>query len=224
MWKHIAKSFLLLTCLFVNTTKGANILALLPSPSSSHLIIEMAVVKELAVRNHNVTVVSVLPLKSEWLHPNMNYVHLDHGMFDMNAAINSTKKSGLSLLLKAVSMFKNIILSLAEILDDEKLLEIRNNPGNQYDLLLFGYIYGDFIFGLAEHFNCPVALLWPNVLISDILQLTGNPLELTHSVSTMMNLTSNTRGFLFRFRNLLSYVVDAAFRVIRERTSKEVYE
>ncbi|XP_073820257.1 UDP-glycosyltransferase UGT4-like [Musca autumnalis] len=224
MWKHIATLLLLLTCLFVNTTKGANILALLPSPSSSHLIIEMAVVKELDVRNHNVTVVSVLPLKSEWLHPNMTYIHLDHGQFDMNWAINSTSKSGLSRALNAVPMFKNIILSLAELLNDPKMLELRNNRGNQYDLMLFGYIFGDFIFGLAEHFDCPVALLWPNVLISDILHLTGNPFEITYTISSMMNLTSNTCGFLFRLKNMLAYVVDAAFRIIRDKISKEVYD
>uniref|UniRef100_A0A1I8MRX7 UDP-glucoronosyl and UDP-glucosyl transferase n=1 Tax=Musca domestica TaxID=7370 RepID=A0A1I8MRX7_MUSDO len=220
----ITISFVLAVCLSLSVTEGANILALLPSPSSSHLIIEMAVIKELAVRNHNVTVVSVLPLKPEWRHPSITHIQLDHGYIDMNAAINSTSKTGIARVFGAVSMFKNFILSLADILEDPKMLELQNNRNNKYDLMLFGYIFGDFMYGLAEHFNCPVALLWPNIPITDILEIIGNPFDITYTVSSMINLSADTNGFLFRLKNIFAFIVDKTFKLMRDMTSKEVYE
>lgn len=48
---------------------SSNILVLLPSPSRSHLITAQALTKELALRGHEVTVVSPFPLEN----PPKNY-------------------------------------------------------------------------------------------------------------------------------------------------------
>ncbi|XP_075162041.1 uncharacterized protein LOC142234749 [Haematobia irritans] len=207
-----------------SSAHGANILAFLPSASPSHLIIQMAVVKAMAVYNHNVTVISVLPLKSEWLHPSMTYIRLDKGLFDMNGAVNATQKSGISHIMDFWYLLKNITVSLAETLDDPKMLELRNNRGNKFDLMLYGYMFGDYFTGLAEHFDCPMALLWPNIPVTPIMKLIGNPFEISYNIISMLNLSPNGNGFAFRFKNILFMIGDLFTMLIQNYLSKSVYE
>lgn len=211
-------------CLSIGTTQTANILAVLPSPSPSHLIIEMAVVRAMAENNHNVTVVSILPLKSEWLLPSMVYIKLDRGLFDMTTAINSSRKMGFSHMGNALKFYNVITTTLGDALDDPKMYELRNNPGNRFDLMLYGYMFGDFFFGLGEHFQCPVAVLWPNVPLAVVQKLIGNPLEVAYTSSTMWNMSHDTKGLLFRLKNILAVCVDSLVTVICDKLSKPLYE
>lgn len=211
-------------CLLISVSDCANIFTLLPSPSTSHLIIEMAVVRAMAERNHNVTVVSVLPLKSEWLHPNITYIQLDRGLFDMNTAINSTKNTGFGRVGSVMNMFNEMTAALEDVLKDPKMQELRNNRGNRFDLMLYGYMFGDFLFGLAEDFDCPLALLWPNIPIVPILKLMGSPIEVTYTVTAMMNMNADTEGFVFRVRNIFAIVVDFIITLIRDNLSRSAYE
>ncbi|XP_013116687.2 UDP-glycosyltransferase UGT5 isoform X2 [Stomoxys calcitrans] len=215
---------LLLLGVFAGISKAANVLAFLPSASPSHLIIEMAVVREMAERNHNVTVVSVLPLKQEWLHPSMTYIKLDRGLFDMNSAMNATKSNGLYFMWNFFKMFSEMSSSMAESLEDPKMLELRNNRGNKFDLMLYGYIFGEFFVGLAEHFDCPVALLWPNIPLVPIMKLIGNPFEISYTIVSILNVNPNGNGILFRLKNVLFMAVEYIMLTIREQGSRSVYE
>jgi glucuronosyltransferase len=71
---------MLLLITFVNVSESARILGLFPIPSKSHMAVNLAVVKELAERGHEVTVVSPFPEKSE--NPNYKNIALDENILE----------------------------------------------------------------------------------------------------------------------------------------------
>lgn len=210
-------------CLPPNLTEAANILAFLPSCSPSHLIIEMAVVRAMAERNHNVTVVSVLPLKPEWLHSNIISIQLNSGSIDMDTAINATKLKGFARIHQSLNMKRFMSNELAKILDDPKFQAVLHNPGNKYDLMLYGYLFADFFFGIAEHFDCPMALLWPNMPFAPILNLIGNPLGISYTTVTFINIDHASVGFLFRLKNMVALMVEPLIDIIQQDVVQQVY-
>lgn len=64
----------------INVTNGSNILVFAPMPFKSHFIGFQPLFKELAIRGHNVTVLSAFPLKK----PLTNYtdipIRMDHSL------------------------------------------------------------------------------------------------------------------------------------------------
>ncbi|XP_005191127.2 UDP-glycosyltransferase UGT5 isoform X1 [Musca domestica] len=211
-------------CCLIENAESANILALLPSSSPSHVIFEISVARQMAMRHHNVTIISVLPLKEDWLHPSMKHIKLDKGLLDMTMAVNSTQYSGLARVKSFMEMYKTMIVGQGDILDDPKMKELIYNTGNNFDLILWGYFAGDYFFGLAEHFDCPVVLLWPNIPIIAISNLMGNPLEMSYTVTTMMNMAADTTGFGFRLKNVLANAVESVLTRLRDKWSKPIYE
>ncbi|XP_013116688.1 UDP-glycosyltransferase UGT4 isoform X3 [Stomoxys calcitrans] len=199
---------------------GANILVFLPSFSPSHLIIETAV----AEKGHNITVISVLPLRPDWLHPSVKHIQLTLGNFDMDATVHLCQSKGFRRIFNGLAIFGDIFRSLVETLDDPEMQEFMKNPGNNFDLMILGYIYGDIFFGLAELFNCPVALVWPNIAISQILQFIGNPLEITYTSSTMFHISVESKGFMFRITNLFAVMLDLLISLWQHYFMKPIYE
>ncbi|XP_013116689.2 UDP-glycosyltransferase UGT4 [Stomoxys calcitrans] len=222
----IALTFVATLCLMhQQQVNAANILVFLPTFSPSHLVIQMAVAKVMAERNHNVTVVSSLPLKSEWLHPSMTCIQFDAGFKDMAGAITATQASGIERLRKSFTLMYHVTQMMGEILEDAKIQELMFNPGNKFDLMIFGYIYADFFFGLAEHFDCPVALVWPNIPVSPIMHLIGNPMEMTYAPLSLMNPVpyGESGGFLFRVKNLFAALMELTMVNINYFTIKDIY-
>ncbi|XP_073820523.1 UDP-glycosyltransferase UGT4-like [Musca autumnalis] len=184
----------------------------------------MAVAREMALRNHNITVVSVLPLKQEWLHPSMTHIQVDKGLLDMTMAVTATQTSGFARFGAFIDMYKTLTVGQADILEDPKFKEVLYNPNNKFDLMLWGYFAGDYFFGIGEHFDCPVVLLWPNMAIKSILELMGNPLEITYTITTMINMAADSTGFSFRLKNVLANGVEAMLSILRDKWSKPIYE
>lgn len=214
-------------CFAISSGHAANILVLVPTISPSHLVIEMAVVKAMVERDHNVTVVSSLSLKTEWLHPSMTHIHLNSTIFDMDRAINATQGSMVQKLFKSVIMMNALVRAFGDTLDDPKILELISNKGNKFDIILYGYAYVDFYFGLAEHFDCPVALIWPNIPVTPIMRLIGNTPEIAYGpISYMNSLSSNDikrPGFVFRLKNTLLVVFEAIMMYLPHKIENKVY-
>ena len=68
----------------MNVSQSAKILGLFPFPSKSHMAVNVAIVKELAERGHEVTVVSPFPEKSEI--PNYKNIALNENIIEKHFA------------------------------------------------------------------------------------------------------------------------------------------
>jgi glucuronosyltransferase len=81
---------MLLLVAVVSVSESAKILGLFPLPSKSHMAVNVAIVKELAERGHDVTVVSPFPEKSEI--PNYKNIVLDENILEKHIATLGKKE------------------------------------------------------------------------------------------------------------------------------------
>ena len=81
---------MLLLVTVMSVSESAKILGLFPMPSKSHTAVNVAIVKELAERGHEVTVVSPFPEKSEI--PNYKNVALDEKIIEKHFATLGKKE------------------------------------------------------------------------------------------------------------------------------------
>ncbi|KAM7360202.1 UDP-glycosyltransferase UGT5-like [Cochliomyia hominivorax] len=219
----ITQILTLIILLLNDSVKAYNILAFLPTCSPSHLIVQMAVVQALAERNHNMTIITVLPLKSEWRKYDLNYIKLDHGFIDMEMTINNTKSKNSLGIMNLLTVRQKMSATLEDTLEDPKMLKFIQDPGNQFDLILYGYLFADYFYGLAEHFNCPMALIWPNVPLPSLLQLMGNPIEITYNSVDLLGNNKNKKGFVFRLKNFIIAILDLWLMAREEVYTKKIY-
>jgi len=75
---------LMLTLMSVAMTSGAKVLGVFPFPSRSHLIVQKALMFELARRGHEVTVVSSFPENKDI--PNYTDIELKTSMKDLTGS------------------------------------------------------------------------------------------------------------------------------------------
>ena len=73
----------------MSVSESAKILGLFPMPSKSHMAVNAAIVKELAERGHEVTVVSPFPEKSE--NPNYKNIVLVENVVEKHFATSGKK-------------------------------------------------------------------------------------------------------------------------------------
>ena len=68
----------------MSVSESAKILGLFPMPSKSHMAVNVAIVKEMAQRGHDVTVISPFPEKPEI--PNYKNIVLDENVIEKHVA------------------------------------------------------------------------------------------------------------------------------------------
>ena len=210
--------------MYVHIAKADNILAFLPTGSPSHLIVEMAVVKAMAERQHNVTVVTGLPLDHQELKAfHMKHIQLDKGHIDMEITINATKTKSTFGVSQLFAIKRIMTEKQTEIFEDPKFKSLLQNRDNKFDLLLYGYLFADYFYGLAEHFDCPVALLWPNMPISSISKQIGNPLAISYVSSNILGSGSSEINFNFRLKNFISAAVEIILYIKEQNFNQEIY-
>lgn len=203
--------------------QAANILALYPTPSPSHLIIEMAIVKALAERNHNLTVITTLPIQSNSQVPGITHIKLESGQMSMTQLMKEIQGTGMQRILKFGIVLQKLVNSTAEILKDEQFQSFLQNEGNKFDLMLLGNIQTDFLYGIAVHFNCPIINIFPNQPTPSMLRDIGNPLEASYVPFSFVE-TGNVGDFMFRVKNLGVMLFQLFTAWSLEPLLKDIYE
>ncbi|XP_017134248.1 UDP-glycosyltransferase UGT5 [Drosophila elegans] len=160
-------------------SEGANILGVFTSHSPSHLIIHMSIMKTLAEKGHNVTVVSSMP-------PKVTHKSIKHIVVPMSAEDEKILNDGMSGMVKEKpsiwNTMKSIFSSLAllidkqvDVLEDPRFQELYLNKGNKFDVVFVGFFFNTYQVALGARFNCPVIISWsgpPMMMVNEVL---GNP-------------------------------------------------
>uniref|UniRef100_A0A1A9X0P9 Cytochrome b5 heme-binding domain-containing protein n=1 Tax=Glossina brevipalpis TaxID=37001 RepID=A0A1A9X0P9_9MUSC len=143
---------------------GANILGVFLTHSPSHLIVHMSVAKVLAEEGHNVTVVVTQEPKIN--HEKIHQILIppaEENIEFINKEISALAKKKPGLLLTLT----NILGSLSRIIDmqkdvlvDKRFTQLYDDPDTRFDLVIIGYFFNSFQFGVAAKFNAPVMLSW----------------------------------------------------------------
>ncbi|XP_037031394.1 UDP-glucosyltransferase 2-like [Bradysia coprophila] len=196
-----------LTLLQTRCSNGARILGFFGTPIRSHFIVEEPLMRELAKRGHDVTVVSTFTQHGRPLE-NYRYIEISdflNGTFFhslASAAVQSnTEKSSASTLF---SIVKNLVGYSMNLLKHPKFLALKNE---HFDLVIIGWLTNDYVLGLSGHFHCPSVIITPNVNFYPIRQYSGNPSSMSTIPSVLMGVNPKM-AFFDRVSNFFAYIVE----------------
>uniref|UniRef100_A0A182IX03 Aldehyde oxidase n=1 Tax=Anopheles atroparvus TaxID=41427 RepID=A0A182IX03_ANOAO len=206
--------------------EAAKILSIFPTMSKSHWILGSALMKELALDGHDVTVISPFRLSN----PPENYRHVE--------------------IVYNTRMFEDIMDEVFERIDDsivQKMMELGNfvneianttltSPEVQtllhseeetFDLLVLEIFLDDVFLGFADHFNCPVVGMSTFGASSWVNSLTGSPQPLSYVPHPMSGFTDKM-NFWQRLGNVLFTAFDETMLTvmcdpIQQRYYKEFF-
>lgn len=211
---------LLLALAISSNNKGvesAKILCIFPSPGRSHVLVGQTLLKGLAARGHEVTMVS--PFKLSKPVPNYREIYVP--------ADDTVSKMTKSFLEKPQNMFKSmptLMRSVTETanktINDPQFLAIKNE---QFDVVITGLFVADFILGFGPHFNAPTIALWSAGQTKFTSDLVGNPRAL-EAVPHIMLGSQGAMGFFGRMKNLLIGTVENLITIYMTHSQQKFYD
>ncbi|KAG4070752.1 hypothetical protein HA402_010978 [Bradysia odoriphaga] len=197
-----------LSLLQTRCSYGARILGFFGTPIRSHFIVEEPLMRELARRGHDVTVVSTFSQHGRPLEENYRYIEISDFLngtffhsFASSAVQSDTEKSPISTLLSVVN---NMVGYSMNLLKHPKFLALKNE---HFDLVIIGWFLNDYVLGLSGHFHCPSVIITPNVNFYPIRQYSGNPSSVSTVPSVLIGVNPNM-AFFDRVLNLFAYIVE----------------
>ncbi|KAH8246347.1 hypothetical protein KR038_001236 [Drosophila bunnanda] len=192
--------------------EGANILGIFGSHSPSHVIVHMAVMKTLADRGHNITVVTQIKPKLA-AHENITVIlapptpEREQFIREYLAEASNEKPSLWKTMAKAVIQSGHQLEGQYEFMEHPNLKDIYENPQTRFDLLFLGSMANDFQLGIAAKLRCPVIITWVGVPLPFMDSIVGNVNDPSYvpSVNVALEPGQRTMGFGLRFGNLLKH-------------------
>ncbi|XP_034669970.1 UDP-glucuronosyltransferase 2B20 [Drosophila subobscura] len=161
------------------SSEGSNILGVFTSHSPSHFIVHMSIMKSLAEKGHNVTVVSSVP-------PKVTHKSIKHIVIPLSDEDEKTIHGGMVDMVKQKpsiwTTMKSVLSSLSllintqvDTLEDKRFTDLYNNKDNKFDVLFVGFFFNTYQVGLGAKFNCPLIISWMAPPLSMVNELIGNP-------------------------------------------------
>ncbi|KAG4068827.1 hypothetical protein HA402_004975 [Bradysia odoriphaga] len=189
----------------LDIVKSAKILGFFATMSQSHFIVEEPVMRELAKRGHEVTVVTSYKQAGE---PLKNYRYIDIPDFLNRPEIelfrtSATTGKGMGFV-QGYKMITQLMRVSLDYINHDKFLPLKNET---FDLLVFGWFMNDYALGLSGHFKCPSVIISPNVNFYTMRKLAGNP----SSISTIPGIFVDyvtPMSFFQRVKNIGFYLME----------------
>lgn len=197
--------FLLILCLVeLKPLHGAKILGFFAALSRSHFIVEEPVMRELAKRGHEVTVVTPFKQSGEHLQ-NYRYIEIPDILDSpiLKIFISSTTSESSSGILERFKLMDPLFRVSVDLINHQKFSPLKNET---FDLFVLGWFMNDYALGLSGHFKCPSVLMSPNINFYTTRKLTGNPTSVQSIPSIFSNRTPTT--FFQRLQNLGLYIAE----------------
>lgn len=178
---------------------SAKILGVFTSPAKSHLIIHTSVIKALADKGHDVTIITTVPVNDKV----KNYRHI------LVPGFGFSEEQKTQIIKSKIEKPKPFWMEFTDILP--KILPISNaslySPEVQklmkdetFDLMILGYFFNDFQLGLAAHFKCPVIINFMIQPFTQLVDISGTPRELAY-VPNLFTGIKQPMGFSQRLYN-----------------------
>lgn len=198
--------FFLLSSL-IAAANGANILGIFTSYSPSHNIIYMAEVDALVQKGHNVTVITILPLKEK--NPKYHHVYIapqpkdDKYMKETMEQLSKAK--GLENMRIMIEVMKQMINMQYDIMFTDQFQNVIHGD-TKFDLLFLGYVMNDFHLAVAQQMKVPVVISWVNFPMSAVNIFVGNPNGISYVPHPIIS-NVQPMGFIDRFKGFLISIV-----------------
>lgn len=148
--------YLVLVVSIISVSESANILAICPTPAISHQTVFHTLMKDLANRGHQLTILTTDVIKID----NSNVTQIDlHDSYDMFKEINyvalkKSKKDEVEFLEMLMPILIKIMDQQLSHLEVKKIIEMKNDF--KFDILIVElFIYVPML-AFAEIFDCPI--------------------------------------------------------------------
>lgn len=206
--------------------KGANILGLFSSHSQSHLILHMSMIKTLAERGHNVTVVTMM--KPTITHKDIHLIVVpltaeqEQILEGQIKEMTGQKNSIFSTMNRMLNGMSVMIESQHQLLSDARFQRIYET---KFDLMFMGFFLNDFQLGVAAKLQVPVIVSWMQAPMMVIDAYVGNPSELSYVPNIQTPLGRGERmGFAKRLENFSKDLFLRVMLMIFEKRFDNFYE
>uniref|UniRef100_A0A1Y9HAI0 Uncharacterized protein n=1 Tax=Anopheles farauti TaxID=69004 RepID=A0A1Y9HAI0_9DIPT len=207
--------------LALTPVQPAKILSIFPTTSKSHWILGSALMKELAMDGHEVTVISPFTLKNApktYRHVEIVY---NRGVFEemMDKVFDKIDDSIVEKMLELGVFVTEIVNTTLTSPEVQKLL----HSDETFDLLVLEVFLDDAFLGFADRFNCPVVGMSTFGASTWVNSLTGSPQPLSYVPHPMSSFTDKM-NFWQRLGNVLFTAFDEALvKVMVEPTYERYY-
>ncbi|XP_055537534.1 UDP-glucosyltransferase 2-like [Wyeomyia smithii] len=205
------------TLLLHGATEASRILCIYPSPGRSHVMVGQALLKGLAERGHEVTMVSPFKLSK----PVKNYREILVPVDDYVA--KKTKEY--------LEKPPNMLTALPEMIG--KMLTFANDTVNypsfvelkkeKFDLVIVGFFVADFVIGYGAHFNAPTVILWTGGNAKFTSDMVGNPRAIVAATNMMFGPQDATK-FITRLKNFMIGSIENVFTAYAFYKQKPYYD
>lgn len=201
-------SFVLLVLLALQVVSGANILFLAPYTSPSHSNFIRPVVKELAIRGHNITFWSGLKLKND--NENITVLYSQHlaELHDDNYPIDFGNNHPLLLLLFTLP---GITKTVCEKIYKDDIFRQLSRAKGEYDLIVAEALFNECSLTLVHYLEIP--FVYMNSVVPPMwhLDAIASPLSFDHFPNPTSGNTDQM-NFVQRFCNAITGIVVIQFR------------
>lgn len=195
---------LLSLLLFVSQNAASKILGIFPMPSKSHTILGTALLKELALRGHQVTMLS--PFLMDNLPAKYTQVHWDYLQKDNEAmkTFSNPNLSGFAKLKIAVDGIPKFVDNIHNNTNIKTFLD----SNEKFDLCIYLLGVTDSFLGICHHVNATIIgfnTVGMNIFMG---QMTMNPTPYSYVPNIYLPFTDNM-NFLQRVGNTIAWTVSA---------------
>lgn len=190
---------LAVAALLGSNVEAYRFLGILHTAARSHYIVGSKLMKELARRGHDVTVISPFPLKE----PLKNFHDIEtptiKAAMDNTAAnlLDTIKKS----VLENVKNYHEMGINISRTFLQERSVQELMASNQTFDAVICEVFLSESIFGLSEHFNAPLIGLSPFGAHPWNTDMVGSPSPLSYVPSVLLPFNDNMT-LLQRLANL----------------------
>ena len=209
--------FAFILCQFGQNVQSARILYITSIFSKSHVVIADALLKELALKGHEITKVSPFPMENPPDNVRDIYVPLQAELTDF---MHTVSTEGIFHTVLNTGRFMHLLIgSSLDMMNDPQFQAIKNE---KFDLLILGYFMVDFTLGLGVHFNCPTVILFSQ----GTWTLLDNHIENISPVAAVPHMAlgnANPMTFMQRVANLAIVTFEHIFGVYLDHLQEKYY-
>uniref|UniRef100_A0A182WIL7 Uncharacterized protein n=1 Tax=Anopheles minimus TaxID=112268 RepID=A0A182WIL7_9DIPT len=212
----VAFAWVVMCCCFAQL-EAYRILCIFPSSGRSHVLVGQALLKGLAERGHDVTMVSPFKLPK----PVTNYREIVVQKVDLGEMTRDfLQKNQGNSMGGIVHLFQSQFRTAEMALEDAKFQTIMNE---HFDLVIVGYFVADFVLGLGPHFNAPTVVLFSAGMTKLTADFVGNPRAIA-TVPHIMLGGKGTMNFMGRVKNFLFAGFENVISVVSEYVQNSYYD
>ncbi|CAH1381348.1 unnamed protein product [Tenebrio molitor] len=187
---------------------SARILGVFPGPIPSHYFLSNSLMKGLAEKGHDVTMIS--PFVDKIPPKNGSYTNIvltgfaeEHERLVKGINVFEMEKEGMFAILPILAKIINMCEQTFNHTDVQKLI----HSGDKFDVVIVELLMNDAHNILASHFNAPLVLFSTVGVNTWINQLVGNPQPLAYVPDAFLGF-SGKMSFFQRLLNTVGYVAE----------------